>query len=699
MKSIFRAIAYGSRDAKIYIPYILQLSDLKSNALVQEFNQELSMVPEWMFISYISQMLSNYDFEQDCYLDELLLRLAVKYPSGKKQILVTLFRLNLIKLFLLAFYFPFKLSQNLYLNLRGSEGMQKRHVSKLIEATSNPSLEKFVNSLQCLVLPEKMLETHFLSFKQFIESNRANMNNEKFQEGLQKLIHDVFEHNREFKGLSFEAIKDFQHKFQVIKKMNWVEQERAIIDKLSSLRIQIERISRRRISSLELHKLCHWLAEYKWCGERDFIEIPGQYTGESRPFIEQHVKIVRFEHKLKVFSSKQQPVEIKMHGSDGRVYSYIIKYGEDLRQDQRVQQALELMSKQLSSDKNCKQNHLRIQTYQVIPINQHCGLLSVVQNATTIADYLQENAQHLFEENFQDFLPNIKEKFRAFLLCDTFFVSWAKTYEIAVTRRSRLELAEELATMEDMIPKDIIRRALMNSAMSLETYFILRKNFITSLAAMNIAHWLLGIGDRHLSNILIELKTGRLIGIDFGIAFGAAVNLVVPEIIPFRLTSHFVNVIEPMGIEGMIKKNMKHVLRCLRNYKQMILICLEMFVKEPTMDWQMRAKMKSIGNVEQDVSLASSDWNPESRIAIVQRKLEGENPVSIIKYELSISQVAVNENLLKRYEALAEGARDSLRKNMKTGELTADEQVICLAEMATDKALLATTYLGWDPWI
>lgn len=36
-----------------------------------------------MFIPYISQMLSNYEFEKESYLDELLMKLAVEYPNGK----------------------------------------------------------------------------------------------------------------------------------------------------------------------------------------------------------------------------------------------------------------------------------------------------------------------------------------------------------------------------------------------------------------------------------------------------------------------------------------------------------------------------------------------------------------------------------------------------------------------------------------
>lgn len=56
---------------------------MQNNKLTKEFNQELNMVPEWMFIAYISQMLSNYNFENACYLDELLHKLAVKYPNGE----------------------------------------------------------------------------------------------------------------------------------------------------------------------------------------------------------------------------------------------------------------------------------------------------------------------------------------------------------------------------------------------------------------------------------------------------------------------------------------------------------------------------------------------------------------------------------------------------------------------------------------
>lgn len=52
----------------------------------------------------------------------------------------------------------------------------------------------------------------------------------------------------------------------------------------------------------------------------------------------------------------------------------------------------------------------------------------------------------------------------------------------------------------------------MDLSVSPESFFLLRTNFITSLATMNIAHWALGIGDRHLSNILINEKNAEMLG-------------------------------------------------------------------------------------------------------------------------------------------------------------------------------------------
>ncbi len=59
---------------------------------------------------------------------------------------------------------------------------------------------------------------------------------------------------------------------------------------------------------------------------------------------------------------------------------------------------------------------------------------------------------------------------------------------------------------------------------------------LRSYAAATACAYVLGIGDRHLENFLLDTKTGSVILIDFGAAFGAGLLLTVPELMPVRLT-------------------------------------------------------------------------------------------------------------------------------------------------------------------
>lgn len=71
-------------------------------------------------------------------------------------------------------------------------------------------------------------------------------------------------------------------------------------------------------------------------------------------------------------TSLRKPKRIVAHGHDERDYPFLVKGGEDLRQDQRVQQLLQVMNGVLARDAACSQRGLQLETYRVVPMTSRC---------------------------------------------------------------------------------------------------------------------------------------------------------------------------------------------------------------------------------------------------------------------------------------------------------------------------------------
>lgn len=65
----------------------------------------------------------------------------------------------------------------------------------------------------------------------------------------------------------------------------------------------------------------------------------------------------------------------------------------------------------------------------------------------------------------------------------------------------------------------------MQQASSPEAFLTLRANFVRSVGVASICQYILGIGDRHLSNYMVDLCSGAIVVIDFGHAFGTATQV------------------------------------------------------------------------------------------------------------------------------------------------------------------------------
>jgi cell cycle checkpoint protein MEC1 len=78
----------------------------------------------------------------------------------------------------------------------------------------------------------------------------------------------------------------------------------------------------------------------------------------------------------------------------------------------------------------------------------------------------------------------------------------------------------------------------------------MRAAFARSNALWSVVGHVIGLGDRHLDNILMLKESGEVMHVDFSFLFDRGKRLGVPEVVPFRLTQNMVDVFGVTGVHG-----------------------------------------------------------------------------------------------------------------------------------------------------
>jgi len=265
-------------------------------------------------------------------------------------------------------------------------------------------------------------------------------------------------------------------------------------------------------------------------------------------------------------------------------------------------------------------------------------------------------------------------------------------------KASRTETERSFQLKLGLVPWDLLRRAFTQLSASPEAFLTLRSHFASTHACLSICQYILGIGDRHLSNFMVDMETGGMIGIDFGHAFGSATQfLPVPELMPFRLTRQFVNLMLPLKESGTLQNVMVHTLRALRNNHELLLNTMDVFIKEPSIDWQAfaRRQAKTQGINTDDDDLA---WYPRQKVQSARKKLEGFNPAYVMRDDLALGHKA--NSWYRQMEAVCLGDKDvNIRAREPESGLSVECQVACLMDHAMDPNIMGRTYAGWEPWM
>ncbi|KAL7057737.1 hypothetical protein AAHC03_017166 [Spirometra sp. Aus1] len=133
------------------------------------------------------------------------------------------------------------------------------------------------------------------------------------------------------------------------------------------------------------------------------LEMPGHFlTHLRRPDREKVVFIHRLHPSVKPLVSLRKPKVLRILGSNGVWSNWLVKSGEDLRQDSRIQHLFHFANHALAHASTSKHPPiasasdaaadneactLSLRTYLVLPVTSQLGLLRWIPDTTTVADF------------------------------------------------------------------------------------------------------------------------------------------------------------------------------------------------------------------------------------------------------------------------------------------------------------------------
>lgn len=329
------------------------------------------------------------------------------------------------------------------------------------------------------------------------------------------------------------------------------------------------------------------------------------------------VTIAKFENRVDILSSMQMPRHLYLRGSNGLMYGILCKPNDDLRKDAKLMEFTTMIDHLLKKDYESEQRKLHINTYAVIPLNEVYGIIEWVDHSRTMRDIIKSNYANI----------NI-------------------TLDIGFIKRV-LEMGGPVSTRAQHFQDEIMAKYppvmfqwFIENFPDPSSWYDARNNYTRTTAVMSMVGYMLGLGDRHGENLLLNEQNGGLLHVDFDCLFEKGLELAVPERVPFRLTRNMVDAFGVTGVEGTFRKSCEVTLNLIRANETILMNILESFLHDPIMDWSHKRKNKN---------------TPQSALSTIRRKIRGildkeGLPMSVPgQAEFLIQQATSLENLCQMY--------------------------------------------------
>ncbi|XP_062471298.1 serine-protein kinase ATM [Pezoporus occidentalis] len=389
------------------------------------------------------------------------------------------------------------------------------------------------------------------------------------------------------------------------------------------------------------------------------MEIKVDPTGQY----ENLVTIKSFKPEFHLAGGVNLPKIIDCVGSDGKERRQLVKGHDDLRQDAVMQQVFQMCNTLLQQNTETRKRKLTIRRYKVVPLSQRSGVLEWCSRTTPIGN----------------FLVDVKEGAHKRYRPKDYSSSHCQKMMMAAQKKSSEEkyiIFMELC--ENFQP--VFRYFCMEKFLDPAVWFEKRLAYTRSVATSSIVGYILGLGDRHIQNILIDEQTAELVHIDLGVAFEQGKILPTPETVPFRLTRDIVDGMGITGVEGVFRRCCEKTMAVMRNNQEALLTIVEVLLYDPLFHWTINPlKALYLQQRPEDEADMNSTLNADPQEC--KRKARDDQ---------SFNKVA--ERVLLRLQEKLKGVEDGT-------VLSVGGQVNLLIQQAMDPKNLSQLFFGWKPWV
>jgi len=283
---------------------------------------------------------------------------------------------------------------------------------------------------------------------------------------------------------------------------------------------------------------------------------------DHNPFPAAAPSFYGFVDDVQLLQSLQKPKKLTVIGDDGLEYSFLCKPKDDLRKDLRMMEFCAVLNRLLSRDEQSRKRRLYLRTFSVIPLSEDCGIIEWVPNTTGLRHVMQNLyvREGIFGRHTHNDIKEIYERWKG---------------------RSPLGYGKEV--LQKFPP--VFHKWFLDTWKDPSKWFAARKAFAHTSAVWSMVGHIVGLGDRHAENVLLDATTGDCVHVDFSCLFDKGLELETPEVVPFRLTQNMIDGLGVGGYEGAFERVCEITLDVLRNHREALMSVLETFVHDPLVEW------------------------------------------------------------------------------------------------------------------